>query len=334
MSNITDPQRQDRELSEPLRLILAPIRGVTDAAFREAFMECFGGFDAALAPFLAPARGRMPRPKDIAEVSPGENRALSTTPQILADDPELFLTVAKMLADVGCQSVNWNLGCPQPMVTRRGCGAGMLPHPDRIAAFLEVVVPRVGIAVSVKVRLGMHDASESGPVMQVLNSFPLQEVIIHTRTGDQMYKQRADPSAFERILPACRHPLVYNGDIVDPAGFAALARRFPNVTGWMIGRGALSDPFLPAAIKGQSLGTADRIDRLRTFHDRMLEHYLAVLHGPAHVLDKMEGLWGYWTTTVAGKKKLIKRIQKIRQLDRYRKCAEEIFGAASPTPAS
>ena len=201
----------------------------------------------------------------------------------------------------------------------------MLPHPDRIAAFLDAVVSRAAMAISIKLRLGLHDPSEIGPVIEVLNGFPLQEVIVHPRTGDQMYKGRADPSAFERILPSCRHALVYNGDIVDEPGFRTLQGRFPKVRGWMIGRGAISDPFLPTALRGKNGDASDRVRLLRKFHDSMLDHYLSYLHGPAHVLDKMAGLWGYWTDAIAGKKKLVKRIQKIRQLDRYRSCADEIF---------
>lgn len=312
-----------------LHLALAPIRGLTDAAFRGAFARHFGGFDEALAPFLAPEHGRMPRPKDIAEVSPANNGSLPTVPQILANDPELFLSTARLLADSGCAQVNWNLGCPYPMVTRRGRGAGMLPHPDRIAAFLDRIVPALTLRLSVKLRVGLHDPGEAGPVLEVLNRYPLCEVIIHPRTADQMYKGHADPDAFERLAPLCRHRLSYNGDIADVDGFRALAARFPFVAGWMIGRGAVSEPMLPRVLRGEAVDPSDRLERMRRFHDEMLDHYLRVLSGPAHVLDKMTGLWAYWTEAIAGKRKPIKRLCKTTELDRYRRGAEELLGGSA-----
>jgi tRNA-dihydrouridine synthase B len=309
-------------------LVLAPIRGLTDAAFRAAYTEHFGGFDEALAPFLAPELPRPLRPKDIAEVSPANNSTLPTTPQILGKDPEVFLATARMLADVGCTQVNWNLGCPQPAVTKGERGAGLLPHPDRIAAFLDRVMPAIGMGVSVKVRLGLHAASELGPVLDVLNRYPLQEVTIHARTADQMYKGRADPDAFERYAPQCRHRLVYNGDITEVASFGRLVARFSFVSRWMVGRGAIMEPTLARVLRGEAVDPADRLVRMRRLHDALLEHYLGVLQGPGHVLDRLIGLWEYWTDSIAGKRKLIKRLRKTTEMDRYRKGVDEILGPA------
>ncbi|MBI5531606.1 MAG: tRNA-dihydrouridine synthase family protein [Deltaproteobacteria bacterium] len=307
-------------------LVLAPIRGVTDAAFRSAHAAIFGGFDEALAPFVVPERAHPVRARDLAEVSPGRNRALPTVPQILADDAELFLQTASLLAESGCKVVNWNLGCPHPMVTRRKRGAGLLPHPDRIEAFLSQVVPAVGLEVSVKLRLGMNDPSEILQVIPVLNRFALREVIIHPRTAAQMYKGKVDLDAFERVAPLCSHPVVYNGDLCDASGFQVLSRRFPGISRWMIGRGALSDPSLALAIRGQTLEPADRLQRYRRLHDSMLAHYTEVLQGQAHVIDKMAGLWSYWVDAIPGKRKLIRRLLKIRELDRFKAGVDQILG--------
>jgi tRNA-dihydrouridine synthase B len=181
------------------------------------------------------------------------------------------------------------------------------------------------MAVSVKVRLGLHDASELGVVLDVLNGYPLQEVVFHPRIADQMYKGKVDLEAFERLAPRCRHRLAYNGDIVEAEGFALLTARFPFVSRWMIGRGALFEPLLASRLRGDLSDPSSRIDRMHRFHDALLEHYLAVLHGPAHVLDKMTGLWAFWTDAIAGKRKLIKRLRKTTDLDRYRRGVDEIF---------
>jgi tRNA-dihydrouridine synthase B len=174
-------------------------------------------------------------------------------------------------------------------------------------------------------RLGLKDPSEIGPVVQVLNRFPLREVIIHPRTAAQMYKGKIDSDAFEKAASQCKHTLVYNGDIRGLQGFQTLSRRLPQTSRWMIGRGAVADPSLAMALRGEVLDPADRLQRFRRLHDSMLAHYLEVLQGPAHVLDKMAGLWGYWVDSIAGKRKLIKGLVKIRQLDRFRACVDEVL---------
>ena len=170
-------------------LSLAPIRGVTDAAFRSNYTRVFGGFDDALAPFVTAESGRMPREKDLDDAFPTGDQPLPTIPQILGADPRLFLTVAKSLQDRGAKLVNWNIGCPHPMVTKRGAGSGILPFPDRIDAFLQEVLADIKIQLSVKLRLGMLDRGESDAVLRVLNRYPLAEVILHPRTGKQMYTE-------------------------------------------------------------------------------------------------------------------------------------------------
>ncbi len=73
------------------------------------------------------------------------------------------------------------------------------------------------------------------------------------------------------------------------------------------------------------MDAGERLARMRRLHDAMLDHYASVLQGPSHVLDKMTGLWEYWTDSIAGKRKAIKRLRKTTELERYRKGVEEIF---------
>ena len=88
---------------------------------------------------------------------------------------------------------------------------------------------------------------------------------------------------------------------------------------------------MPYGHRGEAVDPRDRLERMHRFHDAMLEHYLSVLNGPAHVLDKMTGLWGYWVDAIPGKRKPVKRLCKTTELDRYRRGVEEVFGASGAT---
>ena len=303
--------------SKPL-LILAPIRGITDAVYRQAFARVFGGFDRAVAPFLQLRQGQSLRPGDLRQVAPENNRELPTIPQVLTNHAETFNAALRELHALGHTEVNWNLGCPYPMVTKRGRGAGLLPHPERIAAILDPVLNQCPVRLSVKLRLGLRDPDEITAVLDVLNRYPLSEVILHARIAKQMYEGAVDVERAGRALAHCHHPFVYNGDITTPAGFCELRSALPAASGWMIGRGALANPFLPALLKGTPLPEpALRRKRLNEFHDQLLEGYSAWLSGPAHLLAKMNEQWQYLALSFAKARQVFLHVHHCRGLAAY-----------------
>ncbi|OGV66201.1 MAG: hypothetical protein A2283_06650 [Lentisphaerae bacterium RIFOXYA12_FULL_48_11] len=292
-------------------LILAPIRGITDAPYRNAFAHCFGGFDRAIAPFIQLRQGQRLRSGELLQVTHESNRAMRTIPQLLTNHPRTFSAVLRQLHNAGHEEVNWNLGCPYPMVAGRGRGAGLLPHPDRIDIILSEVLNKAKVRLSVKMRLGYHDPDEYQAVMEVLNRYPLSEVILHARTADQMYDGTVDIVRAGQILSVCRHPFVYNGDITISSRIQAFSQKLPGTSAWMIGRGALTCPFLPSQLKGLSLPSTDaRIKQLREFHDLLLEGYRQRLSGPKHVMDKMLSQWEYLSLAFAKPHHLLNRIHR------------------------
>ncbi len=308
-------------------LSLAPIRGITDATYRDIFARYFPGFDLALAPFLTTYQGNRIKPERLKELLPENNRSLPVIPQILAKDPDHFIAIGRILHDMGHETLNWNLGCPYPMVANKMRGSGLLPHPEKIEAFLKKV-HILPAAISVKIRLGRKDSTEIFKLLPVFNQFPLKEVIIHPRTGIQMYGGAVDLDTFAQCLELCKLPVVFNGDITSPASFNTLNKRFPAVSGWMIGRGALANPFLAGQIKGTPLPD-NPAKILKAFHDELFEKYQELLSGPSHILDRMKGIWFYLTNSFANNKKILKKIQKTKSLQRYREITDEIFNEST-----
>jgi tRNA-dihydrouridine synthase B len=139
-----------------------------------------------------------------------------------------------------------------------------------------------------------------------------------------MYEGAVDLDAFARCVELCRHPVVYNGDITNYAVYQSLAERFPTVQSWMIGRGALADPFLAARIKHMAL-PADPLQTVAAFHEELLACYQEMLSGPSPVLGRMKGLWFYLAGFFANGSKILKKIQKTKKLEAYREITREIF---------
>lgn len=313
-------------LDSNIFLYLAPIRGVTDYLFRNVFFDHFKGFHGAIAPFINPQRFSNFKEKQLVDILP-ENNSIDITPQLLHTNASDFLILATRLQSYGYQHINWNLGCPAPMVTRKKRGSGLLPHPDKIISFLEQVMPKLGIQLSIKTRLGLESDKEIKTLLPLLDAFELSEIIIHGRTGKQRYSGTADPEAFDQCSQLSRHTLVYNGDIVDTASFAKLKNRFPVINRWMIGRGALADPFIGEKIMGKVDGKEEQLQRLVAFHDEIYTKYKEKLSGPGHLLSRMKQIWTYLKGSFPNEKKLAKKILRSKNDAQYQEAVSEIFNS-------
>jgi len=305
---------------------LAPIKGITDRTFRSAFIRHFGGLDSALAPFVKLSDSES----KIKSLSPELNPGIRTVPQILTKSPDEFISLAERFKIMGCGEVNWNLGCPFAMAVKRAEGAAMLQSPDLIASFLEKIFTDVSIPVSIKMRMGMHSPDEILKLMPVLNSFPVKEIVIHPRTGEQMYDGELYLDLFDSALKLSTHPVIYNGDLKTLSDYNRLSESFPSVKGWMIGRGILINPFLAMEIKnGKSETEAVKLERVKQFLDYLLDAYMQDLQSPAHVLDKMRGLWFYLSQSFPDSRKAEKRIRKAGSINHYRDEVKRIFDMAA-----
>jgi tRNA-dihydrouridine synthase B len=310
-------------------LCLAPILGHTDYVFRNAITRWFKGIDLCYTPFLTSVKGSCVRNSHLTDILPKHNKSVRIVPQILGKDPDEFLVMANQIHDMGYVAVNWNLGCPYPMVVNKRRGAGLLPYPEIIREFLSKVMPNLKSAISIKMRLGKSHSDEAIPVLNVLNDFPVQEVIIHPRTALQMYSGTPDLESFEKCLSVSRHPVVYNGDIVDLRSFQSVANRFQGISNFMIGRGLAMNPALAEMIKG---GTnkipEDFFKRLYRFHEDVLRNYRELSSGHLVLLGQMKQLWWYLSYSLKEREESLKRIQRTKTMSDYRQVVEDVFNGS------
>lgn len=307
-------------------IYLAPVQGITDRIYRNLFPVYFKGVDLAIAPFIPSVKKMKAENKLLSEFYPDRNTGIPTIPQILSSNPADFTMLANRLYDMGYGTINWNLGCPFPMVVKKGRGAGMLCHPDRIESFLEKTLPDLKPKLSIKLRIGLKYPDEVLQLIPIFNRFTLEELIIHPRTGMQMYEGKVDLDIFEQCLGLSKHRIVYNGDIDSPEKLAMLAQRFGSIDRWMIGRGLIGNPFLAEKIKFNTEKPYDeKIKIMRAFHDNLFDEYSKILSGPAHITNKMKEIWTYMGGFFENGKKIQKRIWKTHHRDNYVDVVNKIF---------
>lgn len=293
-----------------MKLEMAPMEGITTYVYRQAYARHFGKIDKYYTPFISLHREKEFSHKEKNEILPEHNAGIFVVPQVLTNSSEDFLRAVRKLQALGYEEVNINLGCPSGTVTAKGKGAGMLSDPQRLDAFLDGVFANTPIAVSVKTRLGMTDVSEWDRLLSVYRNYPLKALIVHARVRDDFYENRPDLEAFARALAESPWPVCYNGDIFQAGDYERIVRMFPSLERVMLGRGLLSDPYLPEGIRrseqmsGLQEGAADILpgsggrqtcdwERLRSFHDEVYRGYQETQMGEHNVLCRMKELWTY-----------------------------------------
>jgi len=304
---------------------MAPLKGITDSLFRRVFTGHFPGIDQAVAPFINPQRNPRYPDKLVADLLPENNCDLPLVPQVLNSDVDGFISLADRFFDLGYEEINWNLGCPVKMVTNKKRGSGLMPYPEKIIELLDRIIPRLKPALSIKMRLGYQDHQEALTLLPLLEPYPLAEITIHARLGTQLYRGNVNLDHFDQCRRLSRHDLVYNGDLVRYDDFASMSNRFDSINRWMIGRGLLINPFIPAEIKGIDLSFDNRARMLRDFHDDLYGALKGHLSGPGHPLGRMKQVWIYFIDAFPGKEKLLKRITRANTEKSYFMAVEKIM---------
>ena len=303
-----------------MKLLLAPLQGFTDAAYRRAWQQHFTGIDAFYAPYITLQNDGSIKNSQWRDILPANNEVLPI-PQILAANAEEATILTQRIADLGIyKEINLNLGCPYPMVTNRGRGSALLQQTEVLREILDALFSQFGESLnfSVKLRCGLLDFDEVKDVVQVLNDFPIAYSILHPRIAKQLYKGTADQDCFADVFGKFNHPLYYNGDIYTLANYNKLCQQLPALQGVMLGRGILENPLLPEEIKnGVAFSTKAKLDRLTSFFDDLLEINRQQLSGESHLLSKMKSYLPYFMYFNLDNKKAYKKMKKAKGMNSF-----------------
>lgn len=317
-------------------LSLGPFQGITDAPFRNVFKKHFSGIDKFYTPFFTGIQKEHAKNLQVEEIDPAYNDVETLTPQILSTDAEEILRFASQCKELGYKEINLNMGCPFPRVANKKRGCGLLPYPEKIEAMLNSVFERIDLNFSIKCRLGYFDPDEIVPVIDILNQYPLSELIIHPRIGKQLYKGEADVKRFAELIPLIKAPLVYNGDIVSVDSFHHIKEQVQPVNQFMLGRGVLANPFLAESCRDASNASEnnaeafdaslrDKTERLHTYMVDLYEDRLRHAGGSPKVLGRMKELWSYLMYSFEEPQDIWRKIKKINALKEYEESVETVF---------
>lgn len=291
---------------------MAPMIGITDSCFRTAFMNCFGGFDLGISPFIRTLQGQRYKVSSFNDIHPNRNKALTIFPQILTNQVDDFIHLAELLFEMGYPIINLNMGCPVPTTAGRGRGAGLLPELDLVDQMLEKVLTVIPNRLSIKTRIGLEAEDDLLKMSRVLNRYPLHEIIIHPRTAQQKYGGVVNHEAFALASEALNHEIVYSGDIVSSQEFEILQDRYPKIRKWMVGRGILYDPLLMRKIRNYDVLPNEVI---ATFFRELTDLYAKQGLSPHIILSRLKTLLVYLGVGYRFPPSVVKGLRKAKNLE-------------------
>lgn len=310
-----------------MRLYFAPMEGVTGSVHRSAHHQIFGHVDKYYAPFIFTNPNGKISSKDRMELEPEYNEGCMVVPQLLSNCAGDFIATARTLKAMGYEEVNLNLGCPSQTVVSKGRGAGFLGYPAKLRAFLSEIFESLDMKISVKTRIGLDEPEEFEELLEIYGHFPISELMIHPRLRNDFYKGKTNLSAFEQGLERSKAPVCYNGDLFTVRDFLQMQERYPQVDGWMIGRGALADPALFREICG---GKSLEREELQCFHEAVRAGYDIRLGGNIKVIFLMKELWRYFRYVMSEEDQVeVGRLLHINDRMEFLKTAEQILAHCS-----
>ena len=224
------------------RIVLAPMAGICNSAFRKIIKEMGVGLIYAE---MVSDKALVYNSKKTYDMLYMEDSERPIAQQIFGSDKDSFVKAAitvynEMKPDI----IDINMGCPVPKVAVKAqAGAALLKNPEKIREIVSAVVETVPIPVTVKIRSGWDgDSINAEEVARICEEAGVSAITIHGRTRSQGYTGDVDYNIIKKVKESVNIPVIGNGDIVDIE--SALRMFDTGVDAIMIGRGCLGNPWL------------------------------------------------------------------------------------------
>lgn len=305
-------------------ILLAPMAGITDLAFRKVCKENNCGL---VETEMVSAKAVYYNDEKTMKMlnMEGEKRPVSI--QIFGNDPEVMRAATKIL-DGKSELLDINMGCPAPKVVKNGDGSKLLLDLDLVEKIVKSVVSVSKVPVTVKMRTGWDEntivAEEAAKIIEKSGA---SAITIHGRTRSEFYSGKANLDLIKRVKEAVNIPVIGNGDVIDGISAKEMFEK-TGVDGIMIGRGTLGNPWIFKHIihyleTGENLPSESNEEKLAT----IIKHFNLLLEekGEYTAVREIRKHAAWYVKNMKDASKFKCEVNKIEKAEDFIKAVKEFF---------
>jgi tRNA-dihydrouridine synthase B len=274
--------------------------------------------------------------------------------QIFGGDPEKMAAAAQVVEGLGADIVDVNMGCPVPKIAKHNAGCSLMREPEHAATVINAMAKAVKIPITVKMRAGWNDRSRNAAdLARRVQDAGAAAVTIHGRTAEQSYSGSADWTLVSDVARDLAIPVLGSGDCIEPSH--VVERLGGGVSGVLVGRGVLRNPWILAQAADLAAGRTPREVTLRERGQFLLEYIDLLLRegvdesaGFRHVADirpreakgrerwvinKLRALCAWYSRGIDRSSQLRVRVNSATSIRELRDIVDEFF-VQPESPAS
>lgn len=306
------------------QLVLAPMAGITNEAFRSICKEMGAGL--VVCEMISDKALSFHNAKTIKMTGVSQNEH-PLSMQIFGADKETLVYAAKWIYEnTDADIIDINMGCPVNKVAKRaGAGSSLLRDPNKVYEITKAVVEATPLPVTVKIRIGWDEnninAVENAKMIEKAGACA---IAVHGRTRAQMYSGHANLDVIKDVVEAVNIPVVGNGDIVD--GTSALHMlEYTGCKAIMIGRGALGNPWIFKEINAYFAGEEFKRPSKEEIYNMIVDQYerLLKLKGERLALLEMRSHVGWYLKGMQGSAQIKNKANQALSFEEVKKILKE-----------
>ena len=306
------------------QLVLAPMAGITNEAFRSICKEMGAGL--VVCEMISDKALSFHNAKTIKMTGVSQNEH-PLSMQIFGADKETLVYAAKWIYEnTDADIIDINMGCPVNKVAKRaGAGSSLLRNPNKVYEITKAVVEATPLPVTVKIRIGWDEnninAVENAKMIEKAGACA---IAVHGRTRAQMYSGHANLDVIKDVVEAVNIPVVGNGDIVDgPSALHML--EYTGCKAIMIGRGALGNPWIFKEINAYFAGKEFKRPSKEEIYNMIVDQYerLLKLKGERLALLEMRSHVGWYLKGMQGSAQIKNKANQSLSFEEVKKILKE-----------
>lgn len=299
----------------PNQVILAPMAGVSDIAFRLLCHEQGAGLVCSEMVSAKAILYGNKNTEELLQIHPEEG---AVSLQLFGSDPDIVSKMAKRIEERPFAVLDLNMGCPVPKVVNNGEGSALMKDPLLAGRIVEKTAKAIQKPLTVKIRKGFDDDHVNAVEMaHILQESGAAAVAVHGRTREQYYSGQADWDIIAQVKAAVKIPVIGNGDVTDGESALRLLKK-TGCDGVMIGRGAQGNPWVfrevTAALEGREIPPRPTRQEL---YDMIARHaqLAAQYKGEYITVREMRKHLAWYTTGLPHAAALRRQINSIETMD-------------------